>query len=329
MAKHEFAMLCHHVTKQNNLSGWYASRKLDGWGFVWDGGLTRGLTGVRVPWNKQGGDSVWRESTGLWTIGRSDTDGIKPKIISAPDWFLDLLPDEVPVQGELWLPEDSSSAVQEIVSKKVPVDSEWKRVHAVIYNVKPYECWIEDGLLPEWREELELLPTWKNRSWTKRMNLIPELPEGGQVYLHKQHLCRVEEDYVDMWAEAKAKQWEGLVFVNPEAEYQSCRSYDLLKEKTAYDGEVEILGWEKGTTGKRLEEMAGAVICRVRWDEKVLTIKGGKDWMVGKEIVFKIAGGLSDSLRNPKEIEKLVGKRVRIEFSHVTIGGCPASGRLI
>lgn len=99
------AMLAHHYAGEN-VTGWYASRKLNGWHGIWSGGK-------------------------LLTLGRYS--GMKE--INAPDWWLRELPD-TDVEGELWHHSDDISLVKSICGQgpKGKFDARWKDIKFCIFN---------------------------------------------------------------------------------------------------------------------------------------------------------------------------------------------------
>src|SRR6056297_2593239 len=85
---------------KHNPIGMIASEKLDGNRCFYDGGITRGVDTINVPWSaihhpKTGKvkDKIKPKATGLWSRYANP--------IQAPDWFLDQLP-PVPLDGELY-----------------------------------------------------------------------------------------------------------------------------------------------------------------------------------------------------------------------------------
>jgi len=321
--KQEFAMLAHHAEMGGNYVGWYASRKLDGWGCVWDGGVTTGMNGSDVPWNYVGADDPDRKATGLWTIGRADKYGIKPKIISAPEEFINQLPKGIPLHGELWK-DDDRDFVQSVCSKLNPVLSEWKKIIFYIYNVKPYECWIKQGLNWDFQNNVQV----ENQAWLDRMKEAHEVVnKTEQVEFLPQYKIEQENDLDALWAIAKEEKWEGLCLINPFSKYETERSHSLLKMKTEYDTEAYCISWTEGK-GRHVGRV-GALICKLIWGEKVSTIKGGSDELIGKEIIFKVAGGLSDKEREFNNVEsKYIDKWLKIKFNGLAGNGRPPSASI-
>ncbi|WP_233144476.1 DNA ligase [Campylobacter pinnipediorum] len=87
--------------KDQNISGWYASEKLDGIRAYWDG---KNLL------SRQG------------------------KIINAPSYFLKALPDFA-LDGELYTKTDEFEKIQSIVMDQIPNEKEWKNITYNVFDV--------------------------------------------------------------------------------------------------------------------------------------------------------------------------------------------------
>lgn len=366
MAKKEFAQLAHsfgqEVTPESfeRVRGWWASRKLNGWGCLWDGGVTRGIPAYKVPWYYLGGDSRLKSypvSTGLWTIGRSDKYGIRPKTIQAPDWFLDLLPKGVPLQGEIWC-DDNLQAVKSICggsTAEKKSSSEWEKVKFAVYNLKPYCLWFEEARPTEPHHNYTVADSivaegggykvnlfWNNNSLADRLTLasrkvstplLCDLNCGDNVYeevketvfiLPQLRLATLDSLYRCI-ATVKAKGWEGVMLANPDAPYECARSHNLLKIKPEFDAEAEVIGYEDGSTGKNIGKM-GAVICRMTWGEEVNSVTGGRANMIGQTVQFKVSGW-SDAEREWSWIKANypIGSQLQFTYSCVSVHGVPCS----
>ena len=83
----------HYKPAKHFIGGWLMSEKLDGFRFIWDGGITRGMRADSISWANTTKDKTPKYATGLWTRYH--------KPIYAPKWWLDQLP-EIPLDGEGW-----------------------------------------------------------------------------------------------------------------------------------------------------------------------------------------------------------------------------------
>ena len=327
MAKREFGTLAHTYTTQN-VAGWLISRKFDGMSALWDGGLTRGMLASSVPWYYKGADKPGLTSTGLWTLGR----GEKPKVVNAPDWWLNFLPVGLPLHGELWKG-DNRQQVTSICRQGLSgrTDGRWKEVKYVVYNVKPYSCWngIEQVIDEEWKKEYaKFVP---NRQHRHRLRDAEDFMEiegllmGGVLLLASQSQVS-DSGVINQWKHTVAIQgWEGFCLTNPASKYDCCRSHNLLKWKPEFETEGKVVGYEDGKTGKNIGKV-GAVFCSLVWDEKVLSYTGGRRYFIGKEVIFKVSGW-TDSEREWSFMRERypIGSELHFSFKDVSQDGVPRS----
>jgi len=98
MINREFVMLAQvYNPSKHKIGGWFVSTKYDGQRCIWDGGASRGIPKIEVPWANNKKDERYLErpiATGLWSRYGN--------VIHAPDWFLDGLPTGMLLDGELW-----------------------------------------------------------------------------------------------------------------------------------------------------------------------------------------------------------------------------------
>jgi hypothetical protein len=286
--------------------GWYVSRKLNGYAALWDGGITRGDLAEEIPWYNRGGD--WRRkeviySTGLWTL-----DG---KVIKAPNWWLDMLPSNIPIHGELWADDNKSISA---VSRSLDVyDTRWSQLLFMVYNVKPYECWC---MSPEASLHIN------NSPWHIRMAKLQGI-ENATVTMLKQEKVTSVDFLQEQIAMATAYGWEGLMLINPDSYYECKRSHNLVKIKPVYDYEATVISYIGGK-GKYAGHM-GALVVEVTWDDQVTSFHGGRKEFVGKRVRFNVGGGFSDSQRDWNYVKEYfpAGAQITINFQEVGVNGCP------
>jgi len=325
--KKEFAQLAHSADINQRYMGWYVSRKLNGWGCIWDGGVTRGMPAEEVPWYYKGGDgrlSYPVVSTGLWTIGRDN----KPKVIFAPDWFLNSLPVLMPIQGELWCNDDLGK-VKSICGQGIKGlnDDRWREIKFQAYNVKPYVLWkdIRKFVRPHSTQ------FWVNLSWKYRHDTMLSVLENhifnnvGEVVSQTKITFK---DQLRLFAKTALNLgWEGAMIINPFSNYEDWRSRNLLKVKPKFDIEAMVLYAEHGK-GKH-EGRMGSLVCRVTWDEKVTSFIGGKEKMIGKTVDFGV-GGFTDTQRGWDYVQEHYqqGKDIPITFLSISRDGVPCSANI-
>jgi len=337
--KHEFAQLAHSFNPRADYTGWYASRKLNGWGCLWDGGITRGMIAKDVPWYYEGGDKKLRHcvmSTGLWTIGRANKYGIRPKVINCPSWYLDKLPKGIPLHGELWK-DDSLKAVKSICGQGVNglTDNRWKGIKYLVYNVKPYECWAKDTvtslgfIMDAFDKEESMLSFVANNVRLRERLLLAKRTVSPKFYdvgnFEEQTRLETKGDLQKMIDTAAEYKWEGIMLADPAALYESGRSYNLLKCKPKYDAEAVIIGYEDGHTGKNIGKL-GCLICKMKWGNEVLSVTGGDAAYTGLSVSFGVSG-MDDYQREWTYVVENypLGKEIKFTYVGVTDHGIPSS----
>jgi DNA ligase-1 len=283
--KREFLMLAHEYSPaKHDVSGCYVSEKLDGTRCFWDGGVSRGMPTVDIPWAnirnpKTGGlkKKIKPLSTGLWSRYGNP--------IIAPDWWLNQLPC-LPLDGELWAGRGNFQLCRSICAKDIPGDA-WKSIEFAIIGSPPLDSMFADGLINNHNMTLEVSLE-KVKRWLGArpasirhdlrflqfgMTFEEELailrsavPSEGNVYLLKQKKlpatnagAAVEEEL----SRVLDTGGEGLVIRNPDSIWTPTRSHDVLKYKPFSDSEGTVVGYTTGREtdrGSKLLGMIGALI---------------------------------------------------------------------
>lgn len=305
--KREFLQLAHEYNPEKpprggyDFSGWYVSEKLDGIRCFWDGGLTRGLPTMDVPWAsvidpKKGNikAKIKPFSTGLWSRYGNP--------IQAPEWFLNGLP-TLPLDGELFAGRGLFQTTTSITRKDTPIDEEWRDIQFAVYSSPPLEHVFGDGRIKnsgmvhnmEWvsinawiTQRLETLPfaqdfisTPSGSTFDRELNILRDAlaTPSGFAYLHKQvRLPETHDSAVSYLKEhfdtVLGVGGEGLIMRSPNAIWYPKRMRHILKYKPTYDAEAVITGFTSGRVGKqgRLQGKIGAII--TEYDSKRLEIAG-------------------------------------------------------
>ncbi|CAE7088844.1 unnamed protein product [Rhizoctonia solani] len=195
-----------------------------------------------------------------------------------PQEFLDRLPKDVTLDGELF---GGRGKFQDTVSIVKTVNSpHWKNITFQIFDVpsrgsEPFE------------ERVDYLK--------KTFRNIP------QVHVVEQTMCKSRDHLLEMLKDVERQGGEGVMLRQPGSEYEGKRSSSLLKVKTFYDGEAEVVGYEPGK-GKH-KGVTGALKC---------VMASGKKFSVGS--------GLTDKQRRaPPQIGAIVTYR----FQELTRDGVP------
>lgn len=282
MNNREFVPLS-KVYKKQTVKGWFESSKLDGFRVVWDGGVTRGMPKIDVPWANNDKDDRYKVApiaTGLWSRYGN--------VVHAPDWYLDMLPLGVVLDGEFFNPELSRQTVRSICSKLVPTD-EWARIQYHVFNRLSPEVWLAEGRINnpnfvekildnsvyEWYldqggksfsqypfnliyDHLKNARYWSGTIRLVEQNVVPQ--EGAEAYISKRLVREMEKTH-----------GEGLILSNPYEFAMMKRTANSLKVKPRDSSEAKIVGYISGREGK-LRGMLGALI--VDWNGVTLELSG-------------------------------------------------------
>lgn len=327
----EFGMLAHHWNGSlEQVQGWFASRKYNGWSALWDGGITKGMLASEVPWYHRGADKQIYYSTGLWTLGRNNglvgDRMIKPKPINAPKYFTDMLPKNVPVHGELWY-EDKLSTIKRCCGQRLGYNSMWYNIMFMAYGIKPLNLWEGIKEVPRYKNlhlNIPWLITHEGVSFKKSMDYL-SLFKNDTFYPVHRWTIETEDQIKSLQRLAISYGWEGIMFHNPEGMYECKRSWNNLKWKQEYETEAAVYDYEKGKTGRMIGKV-GALWATLIWDEKVASTFGGDESMIGQEVSFKISG-LTDKEREwvTCRTSYPIGKAVKFKYSGVSGHGVPQS----
>lgn len=295
------------------VKGRLASRKYNGWSALWDGGITRGELATNIPWYYKGIDKP-KLSTGLWTLGRNN----KPKVLEAPSYFINNLPKDIPLHGELWY-NDRLDMIKRYCSRSTMFSPVWYSIKFIAFNIKPYTHWTGVNKLSQ--EDY----IW---SYQKTIDFFNNLTPNDNLEFIKPIKITNTKQLLSLQKKAIDQHWEGLIFADPNRYYECKRSHNSLKWKSRYDYEATIIGYELGKTGKNIDKI-GSIIVKFLWDYQIISIYGGKENMIDKEITTNISG-LTDQERKVDYINKIypIGSKIKFSFFGVTIHGVPVSANI-
>jgi DNA ligase-1 len=251
-------------------------------------------------------DGIWTsaiDATGWWISEKLD--GVRaywdPKLkkvfsrngkqYHVPDWFTKNLPDEY-LDGELWNGRQEFQKTSGIVRHKTPNDEDWKEITYKVFDLPEYDAPFEkrleklkDLVKESKHPQMEVVKHWK---CTNNEDLFKEL-----------------EKYEDLGA-------EGLMLRKPGSKYERKRSKTLLKIKSFYDSEAEVLAHEFGKG--RLSEMCGKMLVK-----SLHEIKNNR-FTMPKGIEFRVGSGMTDEQRkNPPPI----GSHITYRFIEMTTSKVP------
>jgi DNA ligase-1 len=286
LERREFLQQAHKYNDRTNVGGWLYSEKLDGTRCFWDGGLSRGLPTMEVPWagihNPKTGKiktKVREFATGLWSRYGNP--------IVAPDWWLNQLPC-MPLDGELWAGRGRFQFCRSVVSKDVPIDKEWEQIEYPIFGSPPFESVFRNGEIKDSNFKRKIfydeVKAWLDRVDDGRLVDVRFIPagtcfkdemellnaaipsEGSVAYLHRHTLLSKNirrEEVEGLLNRVLELGGEGLVFRNPKGLWIPKRSHDVLKYKPYDDAEGTLVGFTSGREtdkGSKLLGLIGALI---------------------------------------------------------------------
>ena len=244
----EFLELAHSYTDQD-IIGWLASEKLDGMRAFWDGGMTRGIPKADVLWADNTSDERYKQvqiSTGLWSrLGN---------VIHAPNWWLDTLPNNQLLDGELFK-HGHRQHLMSIVKQLTPCSQDWQGVTYCVFDSPPkWEMFAPRKL--KWRQFIGYNRSkYDSQVYLDRLKTLPESEVIQRVEQTKiESITHLETMLVDVLA----KGGEGLMIRQPMALWQPKRNNYLLKYKPFDDAEGIVTGFISGK-GK-FQGMLGALI---------------------------------------------------------------------
>ena len=290
----EFLMLAHKYEDKHNPSGMFVSLKLDGQRCLWDGGITRGLPKVMVPWGNQDKDGRYIDPpvcTGLYSRYGN--------IIHAPKSFLDALPTGVILDGELWLGRGRFEEGRSITSTLVPNVDKWREITFNVFDMPSLDELFKNRTInnPNFKKEIvyhKCLELFKDSGVGLTYNkpkpfesiyreLIGFWQQCGKPRIWKpltQHRLpevRVEAQTVidDLLNEEASRGGEGLMLRAAWSYWVPERMKQLLKVKKLDDDEAVVIGYTTGKEGKLLGLM-GAVLVK-NGSGKIFELSGFTD----------------------------------------------------
>lgn len=291
MAKREFLMLAHTLnTEKHSVAGCYMSEKLDGCRAFWDGGISRGLPALEVPFANTEKDYRLKKevvATGLWSR--------YGKVIHAPDWFLNELP-PVPLDGELYAGHGSFQSLMSVVKRHEP-GPEWDRVVYMVFDMPPFEAVFADGKINNTNMKKEFLgvSNWANaifrsdeyqreiQKYESKIKVVlhtqPKafrgvahrlkhiLAENPLAFAHRQEQLPFNQQAAFEMIGAACdvivqNGGEGVMIRRPESFWVPERTWDLLKHKPFMDAEGVVVGYQFGRAtdkGSKLLGLMGAL----------------------------------------------------------------------
>ncbi|ESK91269.1 dna ligase [Moniliophthora roreri MCA 2997] len=200
-----------------------------------------------------------------------------------PKWFLDKLPKDVTLDGELF---GGRGEFQSTVSIVKTVNSpHWQKITFQVFDI----------------------PSRGNEPFEKRIEFLKKLfgkdgsHESDKVVVVEHEKAKNREHVLEKLKEIEALGGEGLMLRKPGSEYEGRRSGTLLKVKTFYDAEAIVMGYEDGKN--KYKGVTGSLVCKMESGKK-----------------FNVGSGLTDKQR--KDPPK-IGTIITYRFQELTKDGVP------
>lgn len=294
-SRREFLLLAQSFdAEKHDPVGMLMSEKLDGNRCWWDGGVSRGVPTVSVPWasvlNPKKPSEVKAKikpvATGLWSrYGNS---------VQAPEWFLDAMPVNVPLDGELYAGHGKFQYVQKAVRRDVSQDEQWKDINFCAFAAPTYSQVFQDGLIKNANFYCEInltrclnfivdsigrtLVAAPDRTFTEEIELLHDIVLMRDTPL----LTCVKQTRVNSLAQVMDETkrvcglgGEGVMLRSPDSVWYPKRRNFILKCKPRRDSEATIVGFVAGRTGKTGQFLGKLGTLVVDWNGVVFELGTG------------------------------------------------------
>ena len=258
MAKREFLMQLHKYDETKKIAGCFVSQKKEGMRAFWDGGLSRGLWKDQIPYANLARDKKRERATGLWSrLGN---------VIHPPDWWLDHLPKQICLDGELWNETLSPGAMQDLMStckKKIP-DEGWKIVRYHVFDRPLAQDVFAKGKVSFTTDDYVELEEYKgkmikpfsflefyNRAMIARISIENKVIKLTTQIILSDDESEARDEMLKQLRIICAAGGEGIVIRKPSSIWTPERSWNILKHKPRHDAEAIVVGY---ISGKKTEK---------------------------------------------------------------------------
>ncbi len=357
--RREFLQLAHkYDPAKHDVAGRFISEKLDGTRCFWDGGLSRGMKTVDVPWasiidpkTDQLKKKIKPVATGLWSRYGNP--------IMAPDEFLNQLPC-CPLDGELWAGRGKFQLCRSICAGDTPDPRFVDQIEYAVYSCPPLVGIFQTGeikntnmhrsihfiFMEQWvRQRLNLfsgdfryLPP--GSLFQDEVNFLEKILDNSSMsacYLHRQvKLIDITDEAAKQvdghLQQVLDKGGEGVVLRDPFAQWIPKRNRGILKYKPFNDGEGVVTGFTSGRkTNKGSKHLGriGALI--LNYEGKRLELSGLTD----KERCFAARSMYEHAKQHPgvdmpsdfQGVHFQVGQKVTFKYRELSDDGIPKEAR--
>ncbi len=194
-------------------------------------------------------------------------------VYHAPEWFTNGFPTQ-PLDGELWIKRSTFEQLVSTVRKDKPIDSEWKQVKYMIFD----------------------LPG-SGSNFTERLTELHQLlgdHDNPYCQLITQYRVADHDELQKKLKTVIKLGGEGLMLHRGDSIYKAGRTSDILKVKTFQDAEAVVIAHLPGK-GK-YEDMLGAILVEMPDGKRFKIGTGFKDKdrknppAIGSQITYKYFG---------------------------------------
>lgn len=358
--RREFLQLAEtYQPDKDKIAGFFVSEKLDGSRCFWDGGISRGMKTIDVPWASLTDPKTGKPkakvkpmATGLWSRYGNP--------IIAPDSFLAQLP-ACPLDGELWAGRGQFQLCRSIVAGDDP-DPRFDRIQFAVYSTPPLAYLLQEGQIKNanmlcfmgahirpWFEKHRCNQFGGDYAAVEQGNFNAELhflnenipSEGSAVYLHRQTRLPLEEEPArraleDMMEGILEKGGEGVIIRDPMAHWTPKRHRGLLKYKPYEDSEATIVGFVTGRQGKQGNVLGkiGTLVCETKGPKGKVRFEIGTGLtMEERELLDRTSTNWAErnvetalpDIFQAKHFKR--GQKITFKFREWTDDGIPKEGR--
>ena len=313
------------------VSGMFMSEKLDGQRAFWDGGWSRGKHTSTVPYANTAKDSRFvheQYATGLWSR--------YGKVIHAPDWFLDQLPQGIALDGELW---GGRNTFQDMgfIRGQNPDDSDWKYVRYYVFDSPAFVSVFQEGKINNPNFQKYIGPECQFIKDAPKMFAFAfegVTLEGKNVVKHEQirlppnetEARRILDEELNRITDLNG---EGLMLRSAGSIWTPKRMNTLLKVKKLLDSEATVIGCTSGREtdkGSKLLGLMGALV--VKWNDKVFELSGFTD--EERILTNPTYAAVNPGQRMPDNVYPVkypIGSTVTFRYRTLTSDGIPREAR--
>ncbi len=222
---------------------------------------------------------------------------LSESIFNAPTWYKDSMPQNITIDGELWLGRrklEETAFIRELI----PDDNKWKNIKFMAFE------------LP-----LEKKPFEDNQEKLKKIvkDHLKNNPESNIRYVD-QYMVKNKQQMLDFFNKIISENGEGVMFRKAGSVYVNDRSKILLKKKPDNDSECEIIGYEMGKG--RNEGRLGSFTCKWRSTQN-------------NNIVQFQVSGMNDKVRDNYKKTHPIGTYITFGYSNISKNGKPTPASYI